>query len=235
MKKTKILIDREISKVLLEKKSYLNRAEIRIFTTTTKDEALEIHRAEHVDLIIVDFDAPGISSEELCSLIRKDPKLLHVSIIVVCACDPAQMARSRRNGADTVVLRPIKPSFLLAKASQLLQLPWRQTYRMSLDVSVEGKDGEGTFSCRSLDIGNTGLLMETTQKFTIGERVVCSFVLPDSMLIRARGEVMRRLQAEQGTQARRFGIRFLDLTPEENKAIEAYLTTAALKKSRDIY
>lgn len=231
----RILIAREISKVLLEKKSYLNRAEIRLFTSASNDEAFDIHRLKHVDLIIADRDAPGISTDELCSLVRKDPKLLHAAIIVVCACDPAQMSRSIRNGADAVILKPIKPSFVLAKAQQLLHIPWRQTYRVPLDVTVDGKISDGTFSCRSLDISMKGLLVETKQTFAIGERVVCSFILPDSTLIRARGEVVRNLPSARGTQAKRFGIHFRDLTPEEGKAIEAFLDSPALKKRSAIY
>ncbi len=231
----KILIDREISKLLLEKKSYLNRAEMRLYTAASHDEALEIHRREHVDLIITDLDTPGIGTEQFCSFIRKDPALLHVSIILVCACSPEQMVRSRRFGVDAVILKPIKPTFLLAKASQLLHLSWRQTYRVLLDVTVDGKVSDGTFSCRSLDISAEGLLMETTREFTIGERVVCSFLLPDATRIQAKGEVIRDLPTEEATQARRYGVQFRDLTPDESRAIEAFLESPALKKRPAIY
>ncbi len=145
------------------------------------------------------------------------------------------MVRSSRYGVDAVILKPIKPSFLLAKASQLLHLSWRQTYRVLLEVTVDGKVSDGTFSCRSLDMSAQGLLMETTRKFTVGERVVCSFVLPDTTLIRAKGEVVRDLPTEEGTQAKRYGIQFRNLTPDESKAIEAFLESPALKKRPAIY
>jgi DNA-binding response OmpR family regulator len=231
----KILIDREISKLLLEKKSYLNRAEMQLFTAASHDEALVIHRAEHVNLIIADLDAAGMSSERFCSLIRKDPELLRVSIIMVCACDTAQMERCSRYGADAIILKPIKSSFLLAKMKQLLDLSWRETYRVILDVSVDGTVSDGTVSCRSLDISTRGLLMETTRMFTIGERVVCSFMLPDDRLIRAKGEVVRSLPAEPVSHANRYGIHFHDLTPEESKAIEDFLDSPARKKRPAIY
>jgi DNA-binding response OmpR family regulator len=231
----KILIDRDISKLLLEKKSYLNRAEIQLFTAASRDEALEIHRAEHVDLIITDLDAAGMSSEQFCSLIRKAPELHRVSIIMVCACDTAQMERSSRAGANAIILKPIKSSFLLAKVKQLLNLSWRETYRIILDVSVDGTVSGGTFSCRSLDVSTQGLLMETTRMFTIGESVVCSFTLPDDRLIRAKGTVVRSLPTEPGFHANCYGIHFHDLTPDESKAIEDFLDSPARKKRPAIY
>ncbi len=232
---TKIVMDLKISHLLLEKKSFLQRDEIQLFTAASHDEALEIHRVEHVDLIITDLDAPGITTEQFCSLIRKDPALLQVAIIMVCACDTVQMSRSRRYGVDAIILRPIKPSFLLAKARQLLHLSWRESYRVLLDVSVEGEVCDGTFSCRSLDISPQGLLVETTRLFTPGERVVCTFMLPDATQIRAKGEVARNLPTEAGAHVNRYGIHFRDLKAEEITAIQTFLDSAARKKSPAIY
>ena len=222
-------MDTMISKLLLEKKTFLNRGEMRLFTAASHDEALKIHRAEHVDLIITDRDAPGIGGDQFCSLIKKDRGLLPVAIIIVCGCDTDQMARSVLAGADAVILRPIKPAFLLAKAKQQLNISWRETYRVPLDVTVEGVVGDGTFSCRSLDISSQGLLVETARTFLIGDLVVCSFVLPDGSMIRAKGEVSRTLPTEPGAQGNRYGIDFRDLTANECTAIEAFLDSPARK------
>jgi CheY-like chemotaxis protein len=232
---TKILIDNLISTQLLEKRSFLNRTEMRLFTAASHDEALKIHRAEHVDLIITDRDAPGIGGDQFCSLIKKDRGLLPVAIIIVCGCDTDEMARSVLAGADAVILRPIKPAFLLAKAKQFLNISWRETYRVLLDVTVEGAVGDGTFSCRSMDISSQGLLVETARTFLPGDRVVCSFVLPDGSLIRAKGEVSRTLPTGPGAKANRYGIHFRDLTANDRMAIEAFLDSPARKKRPAIY
>jgi DNA-binding response OmpR family regulator len=231
----KILIDPKISKVLLEKQSFLNRADIKLFTAASNDEALEVHRAERVDLIITDLNSSGISFGQFCSVVRSDPALLHVAIIMVCACNPAEMSRSRRYGADAIILRPIKPSLLLAKAKQLLHLSWRETYRVLLDLSVRGEVCDGTLSCRSLDISPQGLLVETTRIFALGERVLCTFMLPNAAQIRAMGEVVRDLTTEPDAHVNRYGIHFLDLAPRQAKAIQTFLDSVAHKKSPAIY
>jgi DNA-binding response OmpR family regulator len=231
----KILIDLKICNVLLEKKSFLSRDEVQLFTAASNDEALAILGVERIDLIIADLDAPGTSTEQFCSMIRKDPALQHVAIIMVCACDSAQMSRSRRYGVDAIILRPIKPSFLLEKARQLLHLSWRETYRVLMDVSVDGTASEETFSCRSLDISSQGILVETTRIFALGERLVCTFMLPDAAHIRAKGVVARNLPTDRGSHVNRYGIHFQDLTPGESKAIEEFLDSAAQKKRSGMY
>lgn len=231
----KILITQEISRILLEKTSFLNRADIRLFTASSNDEALEIHRAEHMDLIITDLDMAGMSSEQFCSLIRKNPDLRQVSIILVCACDASALARSSRFGADAVILRPIKPHFLLTKAKQLLNISMRETYRVPLNVAVEGQASDRAFSCRSLDISTVGILMETSQTFQHEQLVICSFTLPDATLIRVTGKIVRTLDPPPAARFNRYGIHFLDLAPEAYKAIVAFLESAAIKKRPDIY
>lgn len=231
----KILIAQEISKILLEKTSFLNRAEVRLFTAKSNGEALKIHRAEHMNLIITDLDIAGMSSERFCTQIRKNPELRQVAIIIVCECDKDAFERCSHFGADAVILKPIKPPFLLAKAKKLLNISMRETYRVPLNVVVEGQASDRAFSCRSLDISTVGILMETSQTFQHEQLVICSFTLPDTTHIRVTGKIVRTLDKLPGSRSNRYGIHFRDLTPEAYKAIVAFLESAATKKRPDIY
>lgn len=231
----KILITKEISKILLEKTSFLNRSEFRLFTAKSNDEALKIHKADHMDLIITDLDMVGMRSEEFCSLIRKNPDLRRVAIILVCAYDKDAFERCSRFGADAVILKPIKPPFLLAKAKQLLDVSMRESYRVPLNIMVEGQTSDRAFSCRSLDISPMGILMETSQTFQHEQQVICSFTLPDTTLIKVTGKIARTLEQPAEARSKRYGIHFLDLTDEAYQAIVAYLETTAKRKRPDIY
>ncbi len=228
-------MEREICRVLRERDSFLDRADIQVFTSASNDEVLQFHRAERMDLIILDAEMPGIATEKLCFSIRKDSELRNALIIVVCACNRSEMARALHFGADAVLLKPLKPPLLLAKAKQLLDLQWRQAYRVPLSVSIQGQASNQAFSCRSLDIGPTGILMETTQTFPNDQTVVCSFTLPDATHIRVTGKVVRILDQAAGSHLNQYAVHFLDITADQQKAIENYLDTAARNKSRDIY
>ncbi len=208
---------------------------MRVFNAASNDEILQLHRVEHMHLIISDLEMPGISTKQLCSLIRKDPVMSSVSIIMVCACNRIEMERSLHIGANAVLLKPIKPPLLLAKAKQLLDINSRETFRVHLSVSVEGSGSDLAFFCRSLDITTTGILMETNHFLRLGDRVLCSFNLPDATRVQVMGKVVRTTKEAPDSEGSQYGIHFVDLAPDARKAIELYLDSAARKKHPDIY
>ncbi len=225
----KILIAQDISKVLQQKNSFLKRADIKVFTAASNDEALNIHREEHVHLIITQLDMPGMASEKFCSLVREDPELNAVSIIMICTNNSAEIELSSRCRANAVILRPINSALILAKAQQLLDIAWRETYRVLISLSVDGNSKETPFFCRSQNISISGMLIETDKTLPHGDRVICSFFLPDSIRIQATGEVVRIPQQASGATVKQYGIKFAHLTSEARQALEAFVERKAKK------
>ena len=225
----KILIAQEINKLLQKKNSFLHRADMRVFTAATSDEALAIHRTEHSDLIITQLDLPGMPCEQFCSLVREGLARQDVAIIMVCENNDEARAHCLRLGAHAVYRRPIKPALVLAKAHKLLNLSLRETYRVLLSVAVEGSACDQMFSCRTLDISTTGMLMETALTFHQSDRLFCSFYLPDANTthIMATGEIVRAIRQAPNQDVNRYGIHFLDLTEDAHEALQAFLETGS--------
>jgi len=222
----KILIAQEIYKVLQQKDSFLSRADIAVFTATNTDEALQVHGAEHMDLLVLHLDMPGgMKTEQFCSLVREGTTTHAVSIIMVCSNTTSAMEQSLRCGANAVLFRPIRSSLVLAKAKELLKLSWRETYRALLDVSVEGTVSDQLFTCRSLDISSTGMLIETSKTFSPGDSVVCAFILPDTTRIHATGTIARIVPQAPGSTANRYGIHFQSLDNEARCALNEFLSS----------
>jgi two-component system chemotaxis response regulator CheY len=225
----KILIAKDINGILQQKNSFLQRVDIKVFTAASNDEALKIHRDERVHLIITHLDMPGMASEKFCSLLREDPELRDVSIIMICTNNHAEIELSSRCRANAVMLRPINPALILAKAQQLLDIAWRETYRVLLTLSVDGKTKETPFFCRSQNISTSGMLIETDKTLPHGDRVICSFFLPDSIRIQAIGEIVRIPQQAIGATVKQYGVKFSNLTPEARQALEAFVDRKAKK------
>jgi DNA-binding response OmpR family regulator len=223
----KIVIEKHINAHLRKKNSFLDRADMRVFTTTTTDEVLQIHRTVRVDLIIIPLDMPGMTSEQLCSHLREDAEQGAVPVIMVCAHMRRAIEKSARCGADAVITRPIKPAMLLAQAKTLLNLSWRETYRVLLNVAVEGSIDTGSFVCNSLDISLDGMLIETAQILNRGDRLSCSFFLPDMTQIQVTGEIVRTIQPAPGVDANWYGVHFVSLSPDAEKSLEAFIDTSA--------
>ncbi len=233
----KVLMGQDMHKTLRQKNSFLDRTDVKIFTATSNDEALKIHREERVDLIIAELDMPGMSSEQLFSLIRKDAELRSVSVLMICPNTPAAIEQSSRCGANAVLLRPVDPAMLLAKAQQILEIALRETYRVLVSVEgnaiIHGNPLNTTFFCRSQNISTTGMLIETDKTLAQGDHVVCSFFLPDSIRIQAIGEIIRILpQASEASKTKQYGVKFSSLTSEARKALESFVDKKAQKMRR---
>ncbi|MBI5640687.1 MAG: response regulator [Nitrospirae bacterium] len=199
----------------------LRRSDFRLYTATSSDEAIALHRKEKVDLIIIDMDMPVISGDKFCSLIRKDDSLKQVSVILICGTSSADIDRFTKCGANAYLVKPLRPVELLEKVSQLLDIPERKSYRVLLKVKVNGRFTSDTFFCSSQNISSSGILLQTDKLLEKGDIITCSFFLPSSERIVAEGEVVRA--AKNSGDTYQYGIRFLSLDDEFKTSIETFI------------
>jgi CheY-like chemotaxis protein len=215
-------------KVLIEKeRTILNRADIKIFTATSSDDALAIHKKEKVDLIVADLDMPGFSGDKLCAAIRNDEDLKHVSFILICRGSESDLHRVARCKANVHLTKPIRPLQFLESVSRLLDIPERKNYRVLLKATVNGKFGNEPFFCSSQDISVTGLLIETDKTLEKGDVMSCSFFLPGAAKIVTDAEVMRVVKSDDML---RYGVRYVSLQPASKAALKAFIENRSRKK-----
>jgi DNA-binding response OmpR family regulator len=219
----KILVTKNVMTILEKGKSLFDREGIRLFSADTTDDVLSIHRTEKVDIVIVELHTPGMKSEELCSAIRSDKILNKVSMIILCPDNAADIEQSARCNANAVFTLPMDPAQLLEKVRQLLEISWRESYRVLVSVNVSGTSNDKSFFCRSGNISITGMLIETEKVFEKGDQLSCSFFLPDSVQIKTTGEIVRVMKQVAGSKACQYGIRFSALPAEAKSAIEVFI------------
>ncbi len=225
----KILIVADLQTFIDKEKSVLNRSDFKIFTATSSEEALNIHKTEKVDLIITDLDMPVISGDKLCSILRKDDKLKKVSIIIVCSKSSPDIERCTKCNANSYLTKPLDPALLLERVSQLLDIPVRQSYRVLLKVKVDGKYKNEPFFCHSRDVSRSGILLETEKVLSRGDSISCAFFLPNSKNITAGGQVVRVLKSASGTYM--YGVKFSDLDQDSVAAIEFFIKNRSANTS----
>lgn len=218
----KIIIADDIRTLIEKKESFLNRSTIRIFTVTSNEEALNIHTAEKINLIITKLDMPEMSSEMFCSVIRKDEELRKVSIIIICANNKSDIERSSRCRANSIITMPINIEILLEKAQQLLNIAKRECYRVLSSVKVNGKYRNKPFFCHLENISASGILLKTDKILAEGDIVKCSFFLPDSIHIITDGEIVRVVRKTTEFDTNQYGIKFSNLPLDSRAAIEAF-------------
>jgi DNA-binding response OmpR family regulator len=219
----KIIVSSDIKASIAQQESFFDRADVRVFTADSNEEALKIHQAEKVNLIIAQLKRLGMTSQQFCSLIRTNLELSTVLIIIICANIRSEIEESSKCKADSVLTRPFNTEVLLENAQDLLGISLRAALRVLLQVTVEGTIGALSFFCRSVNISATGMLIETEQSLTMGDSITCSFFLPQSAQIIASAEVIRIIKQSRGFAPNLFGIRFIRIDPEARRAVEEFI------------
>jgi DNA-binding response OmpR family regulator len=224
----KILLVNTVVTFYNRNKSLLNRAEFRILTANSGEEALEVHRREQADLIIAELDMPDMPGDLLCAHLRTEKELKNVSVILVCADTPEDRNRVAQCGANAWITKPINPKKLLERIGQLLAVSTRKGYRVLLKAHIRGEQESAPFFCTSHNISATGILFETDKFLGQGDRITCTFFLPGACQITADGEIVRSLRIPDG--GFHYGVRFINLAPEYRGEIERFVANFARKE-----
>ncbi len=220
----KVLIARNLYDTLKRGSgTFLDRADVRVFTADSNEEVIRIHRTEKADLIITQIDMPGMNSERMFAEIRADKAAHPVPVIMVCTNNPGEIEKCARCGVSDVILRPVNQKLLLSRAQQFLALFTRESARAAMSADIEAFYRGQFFSCRSLDVGASGMMIETEKNLARGDSIACSFYLPDGSRIRTDAEVVNAPQPLRETRRRRYGMRFINLPGDAQKALQAFV------------
>lgn len=219
----KVLIANDLKQLFMEQNSFLNRADIMVFTAETNDEALKIHIEEKVDLIVTKLDLPGLRSEDLFKIISQSRELNEVLTILTCESTLFHRERCKQCGAHAVFTNPVDIAPLHLKMRQFLDVAPRQSYRVALNVAVEGKFNNRPFLYRTENISATGMLIKAEEVFAQGDRLSFSFYLPDGTRVSARGEVVRIIKQENAPDGGLYGIKFTTIAPNVRSPIDTFI------------
>ncbi len=216
----KVLVVDNVKSILEREKSLLNRDTFLVFSATSGEEALQVHKKEKADIIIMDLDMPGMPGDEVCRAIRADDELKKVSIILATLYSgEAETERCKAAGANACIKKPINRDELAEKMATLLGIPARQAIRILVKVKVEGKVGSDFFIANTVDVSVTGLLFECDHDLASGDMIETSFFLPGNggyHRVVAKSQLMRSVPSEGSLK--RYGVRFTEFaegTPEQ--------------------
>lgn len=219
----KVIVAKDVSGVLERERSFLSRPGIRIFTASSNEEILALHKSVRADLIIAKLDMPGMSGEQLCSLIRDDEELRGVSLIIISSDADADLERCVQCRANAFFSSPINSTLLLQELHKLLHVSPRMSYRIPVSVKLHGKSKALPFSGHTEDIGASGMLFRSAALLYEGDVITCSFSLPRSEQITVNAEIVRCVGKEAGHDGNLYGIRFIDPGPRVVSALASFV------------
>jgi two-component sensor histidine kinase len=102
----------------------LTRAGFRVLEAATGQEALDIARAQHPPLVILDVNLPDVSGIEVCRRLKAAQETSSILVLQVSATNTglADRVQALQAGADTFLIEPVEPEELEAVARALLRL-----------------------------------------------------------------------------------------------------------------
>jgi CheY-like chemotaxis protein len=217
----KILLVSSSKSFLERNKTLLTREDFLLMTAYCGVEALQLHQEYHFDLIVADLHLHDMGGDDLCTRLRITIVSTAVAIILICYDKAEEHARIARSGADAKIIRPVQPEQIIDTVGGLLNVSIGRTKRAIFKVNVLSRKGEVKFSCMSLDISITGILIETSYNLDIGDRIICQFTLPGGSKIESEGDVVRCVKTHSSLD--RYGIQFIALPLGYRREIERYI------------
>jgi two-component system alkaline phosphatase synthesis response regulator PhoP len=152
--KAKKVLIADDEKDILEIISYnLTGEGYEIYTAKDGNEALDMARRIHPDLIILDIMMPYKTGIEVCQILRSDDQFRETLIIFLTALsDETSHIKGLESGGDDYVSKPISPKVLVSRVNALFRRIYKDTEdkaitigNLTIDpvkfiVTIKGKD-----------------------------------------------------------------------------------------------
>ncbi len=86
-------------------------------------EAIARAKERKPDLILLDVMMPGMDGFEACAILKKDPELAHIPVVMVTALsEPSDRLQGLEAGADDFITKPINDTALFARVKSLVRM-----------------------------------------------------------------------------------------------------------------
>lgn len=101
---------------------WLEDAGYRVLLAADGAEGLDLVRSEHPDLVITDAMMPNLSGDELVEIMKSDPDLRDIPIVMAtAAASPLRVDRMLERGCHAVLAKPLDEESFLAAAVAALE------------------------------------------------------------------------------------------------------------------
>ena len=118
-----------------------------VLTAMSGREALDSMAQDPPDIVLLDVMMPGMDGVEVCRIIKGDPTLSHIPVVMVTALsDPSDSVRGLEAGADDFLTKPVNDVALFARVRSLVRLKmmmdeFRLREQTSSEFGVFGDEG----------------------------------------------------------------------------------------------
>jgi CheY-like chemotaxis protein len=193
-----------------------------VLTSENSREAGQRAESQRFDVAFVAMGTPQLDGLELARRIRKSPLNLETTIVMLSSTDDVKTLRTAfGEGADFVLSKPVTAGRIRPMLAAMDSPGWkgkRHAARLPLVTEVICIWDNRQFPFRSLNISESGMLLQGSADIEVGQEVGLEFKIPD---VGAALKVVGRVVRKEG--ADRLGVGFIGLAPEELNAVQLYV------------
>jgi CheY-like chemotaxis protein len=193
-----------------------------VFAFEDSQAAAQRAEAQRFDVAFVAMGTPQLDGLELCRRIRKSPLNLETTIVMLSATDDVKSLRAAfGEGADFVLTKPLTAARLRPMLAAMDSSDWKfktRAARLPLFTEVLLTWNGRQFPLRSMNISESGMLLQGSADIEVGQEVGMEFRVAD---IGVALNVAARIVRKEGTE--RLAVGFVGLAPEELNAVQLYV------------
>jgi uncharacterized protein (TIGR02266 family) len=205
----------------------MNRIWFSPVLAATPEEGIRLGRSDSFSLILFDGDMVESGLHAAITLLRTDPALKKLPLIVFLTDDPSGTSQTLLSlGCSAVLTKPLDLAIMYGVLARLSGQP-RTTTRIpvKMRVQVEPAQGKPAVVLASVNLSEGGIYLRTPQPLPEGTLIQIGFTLPhDSETITLSAEVVRA--SPLGTQFEiepGMGVRFVDVPENTLKKIRNFI------------
>jgi CheY-like chemotaxis protein len=192
-------------------------------TVLTHEESREaLQQAEKQRFDVVFLGMPRPDGLELANRMGSPRPSSETTVVMLSATDDIEMLRKAFGaGASFVLRKPIAASQIVPMLNAMQTPDWktrRHASRLPLITQVQCTQGDLNFLMRSINISESGMLLESSHDVELGVDVSVQFEITEvgaSLDLRARP--VRKQESS------RVAIEFIELAPENQNSIQLYV------------
>lgn len=192
-------------------------------TARSETEALVRLAGMTPDLVISQYALGRSDGATLVQATRALPGIERIPVVLLDETHHAgRRDAARAVGAAGYMKNPADASRFVARLRPIIESPGTRRftrYSQRLAARIEGLGAP----CLATEVGRGGLFIASDQEIERHTAMNCEITLPElGRALRFGGEVLYRSRS-QGTQLKGFGIRFCEISPEDEASLIEYL------------
>jgi CheY-like chemotaxis protein len=225
-KKTIVLVD-DSQLFLHIETALLDQRRFNLVKAATGQQALDLIKHHKPSLVLLDFLLPDINGTEVTKRVREDPEIADIPVVIITAKgSKEQKLECFKAGCNDFITKPINASLLRLKVDCLVNIAPRMPYRTIVKLLEVGKDKNDFVLGSSINVSETGILLEALKEFEPGTEVSLQFYTAASRKpVVARGFIVRA-QKKGFRDAQGYAVTFSDISNEDRAKIRAVVKHA---------